>query len=58
MIEISVLNSSLERIAIIDYYSSFIWTDRYNDAGEFELCLPITALKKTCISPYLLQIGL
>ena len=43
MIEISVLNSDLECIGILDYYSSFIWTDRYNDAGEFELCLPVTA---------------
>lgn len=43
MIEISVLNSDLECIGKIDKYSSFIWTDRYNDAGEFELCLPVTA---------------
>ena len=43
MIEISVLNSDLERIGVLDYYSSFIWTDRYNDTGEFELCLPVTA---------------
>ena len=43
MIEITVLNSDLEPIGVLDKYSSFIWTDRYNDAGEFELCLPITA---------------
>lgn len=43
MIEITVLNSDLEPIGVLDKYSSFIWTDRYNDAGEFELCLPVTA---------------
>ena len=35
MIEITVLNSDLEPIGILDKYSSFIWTDRYNDVGEF-----------------------
>lgn len=43
MIEITVLNSDLERIGVIDKYKSFIWTDRYYDAGEFELCLPVTS---------------
>lgn len=43
MIEITVLNSDLEPIGVLEKYSSFIWTDRYNDAGEFELCLPVTA---------------
>lgn len=43
MIDITILNSDLERIGVLDYYSSFIWTDRYNEAGEFELCLPVNA---------------
>ena len=43
MINISVLNSDLGCIGILDKYSSFIWTDRYNDAGDFELCLPVNA---------------
>lgn len=43
MIEITVLNSDLERIGVIDKYKSFIWTDRYYDAGEFELCIPVTS---------------
>ena len=43
MTEIYVLNSDLECVAVLDYYSSFIWTDRYYEAGEFELCLPVTA---------------
>ena len=43
MINISVLGSDLGCIGILDYYSSFIWTDRYDDAGDFELCIPVTA---------------
>ena len=43
MVNISVLDSDLGCIGIIDKCSSFIWTDRYNDAGDFELCLPVTA---------------
>lgn len=43
MIEIFVLNSDLERVAVFDKYKSFIWTDRYNEAGEFEFYLPVTA---------------
>lgn len=43
MINISVLDSDLGCIGILDYYSSFIWTDRYDDAGDFELCIPVTA---------------
>ena len=43
MIKIYVLNSELERIGVIEKFSSFIWTDRYNDTGEFELCLPVTS---------------
>ena len=43
MIDITVLNSDLETIGVIDKYSSFIWTDRYDNTGEFELCLPVTS---------------
>lgn len=43
MVEVSVLNSSMECIAVFDNYTSFIWTDRYNEAGEFEFCIPVTA---------------
>ena len=42
MIEISVLNSKLEKVAVFDKYKSFIWTDRYNEAGEFELNISVT----------------
>lgn len=37
--EAIVLNTELEAVGIIDSYKSFIWTDRYNERGEFEICL-------------------
>lgn len=37
---ISVMNTSFERIAIIDTYDSLIWSTRYNAYGDFELYLP------------------
>lgn len=43
MVTISVLNSNLECIAVLDHYKSFIWTDRYYEPGEFELCLPVNS---------------
>ena len=36
------LNTSFEVQNIVDQYSSFIWTDRYNKAGDFELYLPMS----------------
>ena len=35
--DLIVLNESLEPFAIIDTYNSLIWTDRYNECGDFEL---------------------
>ena len=43
MTNITVLNSDLEAIGVLDRCSSFIWTDRYDKHGEFELCLPVTS---------------
>lgn len=37
--EVYVLNQKFESIALIDSFTSFIWTDRYNEYGDFELCL-------------------
>lgn len=36
-----VLDTQFNRIAEIDYYSSFIWATRYYTCGEFELCVPV-----------------
>lgn len=35
-----VFDKSLTPIAIIDDYISLIWTDRYQQCGDFELCIP------------------
>lgn len=35
--EIKIYDAELSMVAIIDDYISFIWVDRYNEAGDFEL---------------------
>ena len=42
--EIRLLNSKFTPVAVIDIYTSFIWTDRYYEAGDFELKLPLAYL--------------
>lgn len=36
-----ILNSSFERLAVIDDYISLIWTTRYYTTGDFELCTDV-----------------
>lgn len=52
---IYVLDGSYTTIALIDTYESFIWTERYLEAGDFELYLPIDArdIKKLQVGNYL-----
>lgn len=38
--EVYVLNRNFETTSIVDSYTSLIWTDRFNKAGDFELYLP------------------
>ena len=40
---IEVLNQNFELIAVISEYESFIWADRYNTPGDFEIYSPITS---------------
>lgn len=40
---IYILNNEFERIGIIDYCASIIWTRRYCQTGDFELYIPVTA---------------
>jgi hypothetical protein len=40
-VEAIVLNTNFEAVGIIDVYRSFIWTDRYNECGDFEISLGI-----------------
>lgn len=35
--DIKILNKQFETVYIVDQYESFIWTERYNDCGDFEL---------------------
>lgn len=37
--DILVLNTSFESVAVVDTYESMIWTDRYNECGDFEITL-------------------
>lgn len=38
--EVYVLNKDLIPIGVVDNYNSFIWTERYAEAGDFELTIP------------------
>ena len=38
-----VLNKQFEKLAVVDDYSSFIWTTRYYTCGDFELCVDVTS---------------
>ena len=40
--ELTLLNTSLDAIAIVDDYKSAIWTDRYQEHGDFEIYTPVT----------------
>ena len=35
--ELLVLNTLFDTVAVIDVFESFNWTDRYNEAGDFEV---------------------
>lgn len=39
---IIVRDGTMSPINELDIYSSFIWTDRYASAGDFEICVPCT----------------
>lgn len=40
MIDIKVINDNYELEGVIDTYESFIWTDRFDSYGDFELYTP------------------
>lgn len=42
MIEPIIMNKNFERLAVIDDYSSLIWTSRYYTCGDFEIVVPLT----------------
>lgn len=40
--ELTLLNTSLDAISVVDDYESAIWTDRYREYGDFEIYTPVT----------------
>lgn len=38
--ELYTLNSDLERTGVVDVFESLIWTDRYQDLGDFKITVP------------------
>lgn len=38
--DINVLDTKFDTQAVVDTYTSFIWTDRYRECGDFELYVP------------------
>lgn len=40
--EVYILDRELKPVGIIDYFTSFIWTERYSDVGDFEMYLPVS----------------
>lgn len=40
--ELTLLNTSLNAVAVVDDYESMIWTDRYQEHGDFEIYTPVT----------------
>lgn len=40
--DLMILNKDLDAISVVDIYESFIWTDRYFEAGDFELYAPMS----------------
>ena len=43
--EVISFNTNKQKVAIIDSYKSFIWNDRYEDLGDFELYIPANAIQ-------------
>ena len=42
LINVYVYNKEFQLVTVVDSYYTLIWTDRYDEAGEFELELPYT----------------
>lgn len=40
--DINILNSDFEKIAIVDYYTSLMWCRRYHDIGALDIQIEIT----------------
>lgn len=38
-----IMNTSFQKLAVIDDYNSFIWASRYYATGDFEICVDVSA---------------
>ena len=47
--DILVMNTNFEYVAIVDSYKSLIWTDRFKRCGDFELYVPIDSKALECL---------
>lgn len=47
--EFTIFNTAFEAVAIIDSYISAIWTDRYDESGDFEICMPMNTPLLDCL---------
>ena len=50
-IKLFVLNKSFDVIGILENFTSFIWTDRYYDVGDFEYSAPVDDYNLTMLQP-------
>ena len=50
------MDQSLESMAIIDIFDSAIWTDRYFNYGDFELCVSPTAINVSMLQKDFLSV--
>lgn len=41
--DLFILNTNLDVVAIVDVYTSLIWAERYDQCGDFELKLPVSS---------------
>ena len=58
MININVLDKDFNIVGVIDYYESFIWTDRFKSYGDFELYSGVDSkILDLCLQDYYLQIN-
>ena len=44
--DLYILNTKFEAIAILDYYESLIWTERYYREGDFEIYKQLKELEQ------------
>lgn len=49
--ELYILDSLLRRTTVVDVFQSLIWTERFNDVGDFELVIQSTPTNRQLLKP-------